>query len=178
LKYLYTPYDIALFFNTSDLKESEKDEVIDVLYSNDAILLPKRYRADRRRFHHEIAREQAGIEGTEDELEQLLNLLKDTKYDYGGNDNDEKIVESFFKQVELQLMFTKKTYRKIKLRRLLAEFGYRKRSKPLVRRIKRTMYALSIDAFTRGGEACDIATVDIDSMISFRLSPRGRQIDE
>jgi len=62
-----------------------------------------------------------------------------------------------------------KDYSKIKLRRLLNVFGYKRRSAQLVDGIHRTLGALKLKTYLRGYTPCDVADIGIDRMVMIRL---------
>lgn len=117
--------------------------------------------------------EQEQYDGSLDDLDELNLLMRDTEHSLciDGTINKQGIIESYFKIIKLEFMYVpKKDYSKIKLRRLLKMFGYKRRSAQLVDSIKRTLGALKLKTYLRGYVPCDIAEIGIDDMVMIRLS--------
>lgn len=68
-----------------------------------------------------------------------------------------------------QKIFMTEFYIAIKLRSLLAKYGYKRRSAQLIQRIERCIEFYCLQATLRGGEACDIKTAGLDRMLTFRI---------
>lgn len=106
-----------------------------------------------------------------DELEFLLHGLEIAPV----LETDEEvfyIVERYFKMIKLSLLMRdSKGYRKVKLRRLLNAFHYKRRSRLLVNEIRQAVLALDLVTCLRGGVPCDIADAALDDMLTIRLAP-------
>ena len=77
--------------------------------------------------------------------------------------------DAYFKYIKLKLMYSGSGYQRTKLRTLLKEFGYKRRSAALMESINRTMQALHLQAYLKQHEACDLAEISIDQMVIIRL---------
>lgn len=76
----------------------------------------------------------------------------------------------FFKSVRIRCLYGMgKEYVRIKLRTLLAVYGYRRRSRLLVFHILRCMDFYHLKATLRGGGDCDLTTCGLDQMLTFRV---------
>ena len=60
------------------------------------------------------------------------------------------------------------TYARIKLRTLLAKYGYKRRTKSLMEYIHDCMIFYHLDVTKRGGFAVDIESCNLDTMLIFR----------
>lgn len=56
-----------------------------------------------------------------------------------------------------------------KLRTLLKQYGYQRRSPRLLQYINNCLYFYHIMAYVRGGVECNIGDISIDEMITFRV---------
>ena len=56
------------------------------------------------------------------------------------------------------------------MKNLLSDFGYQRRSEQLLTRMNRAINRLGIVPYTRGYEPCNLAAVNLDDVIIFRLS--------
>ena len=76
----------------------------------------------------------------------------------------------FFKSVRIRCLYGMgKEYVRIKLRTLLAVYGYRRRSRLLIRHMQRCMEFYHLKATLRGGGDCDLTTCGLDQMLTFRV---------
>lgn len=80
-------------------------------------------------------------------------------------------VDLFFKKLRVQILYLgKKDYARMKLRTLMAEYGYQRRPKEFVRFLKIRLVFYHIQTALRGNEICDVETMDcLDDMITFRV---------
>lgn len=80
------------------------------------------------------------------------------------------LTEPFFKQTRIRILYGyRKDYVKIKLRTLLKEYGYKRRSQNLILHIQECMEVYGLEATLRGGVPCNVAEVGIDAMLTFRV---------
>ncbi len=173
-KYKIHPIEIALYFKWGDFTYSAKNEIFNEIWLKREGLIFYSFQ-DKLQFKKKIDNALYFLEEKdyEKEFADIKNILQDTdnKYTEECMWDEYSDVESFFKLIKLKLTFTPNTpvVRK-KLRKLLMELGYQKRSWQLVDKIKKSCKALGISTFVRGGKECDIGKVDIDDWISFRLT--------
>lgn len=102
-----------------------------------------------------------------EDLWERRNLVLDPKYR-----QDKNKLEAFFRFIKLRLTYTENClFIRLKLRTLLRNFGYKRRSVSLVNDIKRSMKELKLEAYLRDYQPCDIADIDLDDVIIIRLKP-------
>ena len=58
----------------------------------------------------------------------------------------------------------------IKLRTLLKQYGYRRRSAKLLEHLEQCMVFYQLQPYLRGGIPCKLSEISIDEMVVFRLS--------
>lgn len=175
MTYLYTPQDIAAFLLAADFTQSDERAIIKELWENKKASLPAQYRTDLALFRRHIYRELSKFNGLSTDLDELNILLKDTEHAFcvDGSINEQGIIDSYFKIVKLGLIYTEgKDYQRIKLRRLLKEFGYKRRSARLVEYVECTLATLGLETYLRGYVPCSISEIDVDDMIVIRLKDR------
>lgn len=171
MKYLYTPFDIAVYFSTENLTISQEQSILDALWEKKEIEIYSYYRNDKQRFKKEINNELYLMEEHLEELDALNLIFYEigSKFSVGDSNYEQGVVESYFKLIKLRLTYSPNTdYCKIKLRNLIARFGYKRRTKVLIEYMKRTINALGLRTYLRGWEKCDIGTVSLDNIIIFR----------
>ena len=104
------------------------------------------------------------IEAVNHDLEAI-----DSAYRYESKDEFDNI-RSYFMELRLRIVFIEnKDYVRMKLRTLLHDHGYQKRTARLNAYLKQCMYFYHIETFVKGGEACDIEEISLDDMITFRV---------
>lgn len=171
MKYLYTPFDVAVYLRTENLTISQEYNMLESLWENKDSEIWSYYRNDKQSFRKEIHYELHMMDGYLDNADALNLIFKEmgSKFSVGEFDYEQGMIESYFKISKLRLSYSPNTnYCKIKLRNLIARFGYKKRTKSLVEYMNRTINALGLRAYLRGLESCDIGTVSLDDMIVFR----------
>lgn len=172
MKYLYTPQDIAVFFLIADFTQTDERTILQDIWENDSQSVPAKYRRNLSLYRRHINLEFAKFDGADDDFDELNILMSDTEHAFflDGSINEQGIIESYFKIIKLSLTYVEgKDYRKIKLRRLLKRFGYKRRSAQLVEYIERTLRALGLETYLRGRVPCNTAEIDIDDMVMIRL---------
>lgn len=173
-KYLYTPKDIAVFFDYSDFRKSDEKMVREDLWENrDSVLDPK-YRKDKKKFINAISKYMVilSLKEHKKELEEINTIFEELGSEYEMNllEREEYYVEAFFRFIKLRLTYIENcNFVRIKLRTLLRNFGYKRRSENIVNNIKRTMKALRLESYLRDYQPCDINEIDIDDTLIIRL---------
>ncbi|MCR5075952.1 MAG: hypothetical protein K6A79_09155 [Ruminococcus sp.] len=167
-KYKFTPQDIAVYLLIADLPRSREDKIIEDFFQeyNDEIVF--NYRNDflelRRQIHNSmILLEMSDEEYAETQL--IMRELQIEKTEYEPN-----YFGAYFKLIKLQLLYSGKDYQRIKLRTLLNDFGYKRRTEALVNSITRAMKALNLQPYLKQYEPCDLAEITLDQMVIIRLN--------
>jgi len=175
MKYLYTPKDFAVFFLVSDFSWSYERVIINDVFHSKINLVPVKYRKNKKLFFQHIYNEISKFDGTLDDEDfiALTLLLRDTdqplQIEYKIN-SEKNFLERYFKIIKFELLYIKdRDYKKVKLRRLLKVFGYKRRSQKLIENIKRTLSALGLSTYLKNHIPCNIAEINIDDMIIIRL---------
>ena len=85
---------------------------------------------------------------------------------YKGETED---LDLFFKNMRLRILYgSGRTYARIKLRTLLARYGYKRRTKSLMEYIHDCVIFYHLNVTKRGGFAVDIESCNLDTMLTFR----------
>jgi len=95
----------------------------------------------------------------------------------GGELSDEAMLRDnfdmdlFFKNLRIRILFISKNgFVRMKLRTLMAAYGYKRRSREFVRFLKERLYFYHIQTALLGNNICDVETMDsLDDMITFRV---------
>lgn len=173
-KYLYTPKDIVVFFNYSDFRKSDEKIVREDLWENRNNVLEPKYRKDKKKFINEISKYMVilSLKEYKKELEEINIIFEElgSEYEMSLLEREEYYVEAFFRFIKLRLTYIENcNFVKIKLRTLLKNFGYKRRSENIVGNIKRTMKSLRLYCYLRDYQLCDINEIDIDDTIIIRI---------
>lgn len=79
-------------------------------------------------------------------------------------------LKSYFMELRLRMIFLdNQDYIRMKLRTLLRDHDYKRRTAGINSYLKRCMYFYHIESFVRGGKLCDIEEISLDDMITFRV---------
>ncbi|MBR5514477.1 MAG: hypothetical protein IKV85_10920 [Ruminococcus sp.] len=172
IKYKLVPQDVATYLYLSNFTHRKETEIISNLFEeyNDWIVCI--YRNDYLSFKQSIMNLISLFEvdfNTYSEAELIMkevdgaDLCDSIEVDYFG---------AYFKLIRLQLMYSDISYRKIKLRTLLRDFGYKRRSEKLIDNMLRAIKTMNLTTYLRGYETCDIRNVSLDDMIIIRISDK------
>lgn len=171
-KYLYTPYDIALFFKWADFTRSDEVSVRNSIWADGNIAA--KYKSNMRLFIRDIERCLEQMDNTNyfNEAQSINNVLSDIGSNFTIENviDEEATIDSFFRIIKLKLSYCEGiSYVRIKIRTLLREFNYKRRHPIFVEKLKKSMKSLGLVTYLRGFELCDIGEVNIDDMIIIRL---------
>ena len=172
MRCIYTPYDIAIFFTASDFEQRKERSILHNIWKNDNALVPDIYRTDEVLFRRRVYAELSKFDGTPNDLDELNLLMRDMGESFyiKSESMEQDIIESYFKIIKLELKYIPNlNHRKVKLRRLLKRFNYKRRSVKLVTNIKQTLSTLELKTYLKDYVLCDIADISIDDMIMIRL---------
>lgn len=169
-KYKFIPKDIAGYFINADFTHTKQNEVLTDIFENhnNSVVFP--YRNDfllLKRTVDDLMIKYESDNETLDEVQVIMwemgecgLMLDEGNYDRLG---------AYFKLIKLQLMYSGITCKKIKLRTLLKDFGYKRRTADLVSRINRAFSALGLVTYLKKRKQCNIGQVKLDDMIIIRL---------
>ena len=171
-KYKFTPMDLANYILCEDLSHTHANGVIFDLFENynDLILYP--FRNDYMKFKSRIFELINLMELDDEDLDEteLIMCGIDNKFnEYINECIDEDYFDAYFKRIKLKLMYSL-NYKKIKLRKLLKELGYKRRTPELVHRIILIINALGLKTYLAGYEPCNICDINLDDIIIIRLN--------
>lgn len=170
----YTPLDLAAIINSLRLSAREQAELLDRIWERDRAYIDPEYRGDRRKlllkyfYWSHYLYDKPAIDREFPLLKRDLWLsqgtLRDDEYL-----SDHAALDIFFKAVRVRLLCDgQKDHVRIKLRTLLKRYGYRNRSPKLMEYMDKCLLFYDLRPYLRGGELCDLRTVDREAMIMFR----------
>lgn len=168
-KYKIIPHDVVKYLRIENFSHKKESEIILDLFENQNEMIVWDYRRDYLLFKRTI--------------KNLLNLYELDDRDYseaelimidaeGFATDEDKEVDYFgvyFKLIWLQLMYSGISYKKIKLRTLLGDFGYQRRTEALINNMIRALNALGLVTYLKNYEVCNLYDAKLDDMIMIRL---------
>ncbi|WP_436513012.1 hypothetical protein [Clostridium thermobutyricum] len=173
-KYLYTPQDISLFFDYSDFRISDEKAIQEIIWEQRNEILDKDYTDDKHKFIKAILknRELCDIMAYKNEVLVINRIMKElgSSYEISKLNYGEDYIEAFFRFIKLRLTYTRNcSYVRLKLRRLLRNFGYKRRTKMLINNIQRSMDALNLECYIKNYQHCNINEIKLDDFMIIRL---------
>lgn len=168
-KYKITPQDVAVYLFLENTSHKRENEILLDLFESHNSMIVLDYRKSYLKFKQCIM-SLLNIYELDDasynEAELILQETENTEF-YFNEEVD--FFGAYFKLIWLQLMYSGISYRKIKLRNLLRDFGYKRRTVKLVNSINNALNALKLKMYLRAYEECDICSAGLDDMIIIRL---------
>lgn len=172
---LYSALDLAAIISSMEIGCREESHIIDLIWKNEKSFFSDQYRTDKRKFILEIQYwmhyfyEKPIIDREFPTIQKDLaygkHIVKMEQYISDYSDLD-----LFFKSVRIRILYGKgNDYVRIKLRSLLTQYGYKRRSPYILQHINLCMMFYHLEATLRGGVPCDIKTCGLDKMLTFRV---------
>ena len=114
------------------------------------------------------------ISDPETYLSEQSDVEKDMK-DYGlinnskTDDTEHTFSHLIFKELRIRILYiNQKGFSKMKLRTLLSELGYKRRSSSVIGYIYDCLLFYHIETTLKGNVPCSVAEIDIDDIVIFR----------
>ena len=170
---LYTALDVACIIDNAGLSTKEALRLAHRMHTEDKSFLAVEYRQNYRKWLLDIL---YWSDYMQDKIAldaefPSVQAASDGTLDVSDLMRDDFDLDLFFKRLRVQILYLgKKDYVRMKLRTLIAAYGYQRRSKEFVRFLKIRLVFYHIQTALRGNELCDVETVDsLDDMITFRV---------
>ena len=168
-KYKLTPQDIAVYLLVADLPRFREDEIISDLFQEHNGDIVYDYRNDLLKLRRHVYEKMILLEMNDEEYEETQLIMREFQIEKKESEPD--YFGAYFKYIKLKLLYSGNGYHRIKLRTLLKDFGYKRRSAALMESITRTMQALHLQAYLKQYEPCDLKEISIGQMVVIRLKP-------
>lgn len=171
-----TTQDLAIIFDELNLGIRMQMYIAADIWDNEKWILEKKYRGKKKRkvFLQNVLY-QVDYLYQKQEIDSTLDIITDDAKKLGYRlhvenlSDDYESVSKFFKKIWIQLKYTSNTgYVRAKTRSILDKYHYKRRT------VKFCDYFIDCLKFYKicpyyNGEICDIRTVPLDQMITFRL---------
>ena len=180
---LYDVSTLARIIIESDLSAKEISGFLSRIWNYEGLYLPINYRFNKRKFFTEVLDEVCYWQNKKDFDKELSGVNNDlqaigSEITYITED-DYYNLKSYFMELRLRMIFLdNKDYIRMKLRTLLQDHGYKRRTAGLNSYFKQCMYFYHIETFARGGVLCDVEKIALDDMIVFRVLDNPREYIE
>lgn len=171
----YSALDIAIIVSSMQLGCRDESRILDRIWVGEKAFLDIPYRTNQRKFILEtyhwlqyfydkpiIDRESLAIQR---DLEHSNRTLRADQLTSDFSDLD-----LFLKSIRIRILYGDgNDYVRVKLRTLLKQYGYKRRSRLLLQHINCCMQFYHLEAMLRGGVPCSIEAANLDQMLTFRV---------
>lgn len=167
----YNAYSIAYFVASQEMGSRRQMGFLDQIYESEKEFIHPDYRGHKKEFVSDVLYWSDYLIDKEKLDAEFPALERDfqfagRKLDKEGVMSDYPEFDLFFMTLRLRIRYTGgQEYVRMKLRTLLRNYGYKRRSNLLMDHIRDCMMFYHIQPYLRNGEECD----DIDDMIIFRV---------
>ena len=171
----YSALDLAVLISIRELGEKEIATFIEDVWNKERNFLDPQSKDNLRKlildthywiyYFYDKPNIDAEFPSIQRDMIDLGNTVIKDNYtsDFSG-------LDLFFKNIRIRIIVDgSKDYVRIKLRTLLKQYGYKRRSKMLIDYINDCMKFYHLKAFLRGGIECKVEDVGIDEMLTFRI---------
>lgn len=173
--FCYRAIDLAAILSGMNLNCQEEAAWIEKVYNGEQSFIAKEYRGDKRKFVLDISYWQhyfyekpildKEFPSIQKDLEQL-----NSSFQFDDYFSDFSNLDLFFKNTRLRILYGDgQEYVKLKLRTLLKQYGYQRRSHQLLEHIEKCMYFYHLEANLKGGVKCNLSEIRLDDMLIFRI---------
>ena len=171
----YSALDIAVFVSSMDLPCREESRVIEDIWAGENELLSSRYKDNLRQFILDVRYwlnyfyEKPVLDREFPAVQKDLSRMEHS-FCVGEYFSDFTDLDLFFKALRIRILYCGEKYVRIKLRTLLARYGYKRRTPQLMAHIEHSLQFFHLEAALRGGVPCSIRDIALDDMLTFRVS--------
>ena len=169
-----TAQDIAVFVSMLNLSCREESRLIATIWDGERKLLAPSLRKSRRQYildvnywlHYFIAKDEIDAE-----FPSIQRELSGSGHDLDSERFTSDIMGFwlYFKIVRLRILYGNEPYVRVKLRTLLAKYGYKRRSQQIISSFEQCLDFYRLEVSLRGGAPCVISDEPLDSMVIFRV---------
>lgn len=171
--YYYDNLGIATVLMSHGFGVRTMMNVLQRIYETDRLLLEPEYQDDKKAFFSDVL---YWTDYLVDKVQldcEFPAIQKDLEGIGNAGDQvwqDDYDTELFFLNVRLRILYLdQQDFVRIKMKTLLARYGYKRRSSQLMKHLQDCMEAYHIQPYLRGRELCDLRTIRLDDMVSFRV---------
>lgn len=168
-KYKITPQDAAVYLFLENVSHKRKNEILCDLFENHNQTIIWNYRKSYLQFKQSVMNLLNIYELDDISYNEAQLILMEMENTSLYSDEEADCFGAYFKLIWLQLMYSGISYRKMKLRNLLRDFGYKRRTAVLINNIQQAIDELGLRIYIRGYVSCDMCDISLDDVIVIRL---------
>lgn len=177
-----TPQDLAIIFDQLNLGFRRQMWIVNDLWENNKWILPRKYRGkNKKKKYIEDVLYQVDYLYQKDEVDESIDTIRKNAEELGYKVNAEQLtddysgISEYFKMLWIRLMYISQSdYTRAKIRTVLDKYHYKRRTERFCEYFEECLYFYRLLP-TVNGEECDIRTVPLDTMITYRLQNRRRR---
>lgn len=174
-----TAQDLAIIFDQLNLGLRRQMQIVNDVWEDSKWILPRRYRTkNKKKQYIEDVLYQIDYLYHKDEVDASIGKIKRTSEELGYKVSKKQLtgdysgISEYFKMLWIQLKFVNQSgYTRAKIRTVLDKYHYKRRSDKFCDYFEECLYFYKIIPTVKGRE-CNIRTIPIDTMITFRLRDR------
>ncbi len=170
---LYTALDVACIVDNIGLSTQEMMKLSHRMHVEDNLFLSKEYRNNYRKWLLDILYWSDYMQDKIllDAEFPSIQAISDGHLDVEALTRDDFNIDLFFKKLRIQILYLgKNDYVRMKLRTLMAAYGFKRRSKEFVYFLQCRLAFYHIQTALRGNEICNVEDMEsLDDMITFRV---------
>lgn len=171
----YDSYSVAYFTVSQEMNSNEQLSFLDSLYNREHEFLHPVYKGNKRQFVSDVLYWTYYLldkEKLDAEFPAIKKDFQASGREFVGESlmSDYPEFDLFFMIMRLRILFvTEQKYVRMKLRTLLKNYGYKRRSDAITAHIRDCLMFYHIQPYLRNGEECNIRDISLDDMITFRI---------
>ncbi|MBO6310703.1 MAG: hypothetical protein J6N70_18070 [Oribacterium sp.] len=172
--YLYTPFELALIIQYHHMDSERYIELLQNIFRHDNIFIQPEYRHDQKGFILAVMDKLDYLNDPDAYMSELSEIEKDMndlglKNNSASGDTDHGFSHLIFKELRIRIQYiNQKGIAKMKLRTLLLNLGYKRRSQNVMRYINDCLLFYHIETTLKRKVHCIIDNVKMDDVIVFR----------
>lgn len=138
----YTPKEVAMFLKIADLPYTKEREMIQMIADTELTAFEK------------------SVDNELEKLDEGYPILND----------QQAALRAYFKVIKLRLLYQNECqFVRLKLRTILKEFKYKRRSDKLMNEIQNILDEFQLKPYLKGHIACSVKEIDLDDFVMIRL---------
>ena len=171
-KLLYSPYDYALIIHYHNMDVSEYMNMLKRIFRYDNLFIQSKYRYDEKKFIlavmnmlNYVSNKDKYLTEQEETHRDLETLGIERSYDL----NESESYHFVFKEMRIRIVYINKSgCTKKKLRNLLSDLGYQRRTQKILRYIINCLLFYHIRVSYKNDTPCDITVTDTEETLYFK----------
>ena len=172
--YLYSPFELAAIIYSYELNIEEYTILLQKVHRYDNSYLIPEYRQDRKQFILAVMDKLAYISDPQAYIAERADVEKDMNaFGLDNNDasqNDLVYSNMFFKELRIKIKYINtRGFARMKLRTLLSELKYKRRSSSVMDYIQKCLYFYHIEVTLKGNQPCDLKECSLDDVVIFKV---------